>query len=151
MKELLTKHWAAFDRSDWSAYKADLASDFSFDETPTGRRGNADDYIAMLKQWKAGFPDGKASLKTFYDAGDYCIVEVEWSGSHKGTLDGPFGSIAATNKPFLVKGVLIYKMKDGKLFESRSYFDLLGLMRQLGVTPTIGTTTEKAAAKRATA
>jgi len=151
MKELLTKHWAAFDRSDWPAFWADLASNFTFDETPTGRRGSGDDYIAMLKQWKAGFPDAKASLKTFFDAGDTCIAEVEWSGTHKGTLEGPFGTLAATNKPFLVKGVLIYKVKDGKLTESRSYFDLLGLMRQLGVTPTIGTTGDKAAEKRATA
>jgi steroid delta-isomerase-like uncharacterized protein len=151
MKEFLTKHSAAFDRSDWSAYKADLASDFSFEETPTGRRGNADEYIAMLKQWKAGFPDAKASLNTFYDAGDYCVVEVEWSGTHKGTLEGPFGSIAATNKPFSVKGVIIYKLKDGKIFESRSYFDLLGLMKQLGVTPALGAPSEKAAEKRATA
>jgi steroid delta-isomerase-like uncharacterized protein len=151
MKEFLTKHWAAFDRSDFAAYGEDLAPDFTFDETPTGRRGNADEYVALLKQWKAGFPDAKASLKTFYDAGDYCILEVEWSGTHKGTLEGPFGTLAATNKPFLVKGLLINKMKDGKLFESRSYFDLLGLMKQLGVTPALGAPSEKAAEKRATA
>src|ERR1044071_372030 len=133
MKELLRKHWAAFDSSDWAAYKADLASDFTFEETPTGRHGNGDDYIAMLKQWKAGFPDAKGAVKTVYDAGDYCVAEVEWSGTHKGTLEGPFGTLAATNKPFVQKGVMIYKMKDGKIFESRSYFDLLGLMKQLGV------------------
>jgi steroid delta-isomerase-like uncharacterized protein len=148
MRELLEKHWAAFAAQDWAAYKADLADGFEYDETPTGRHGNADDYIGVLKGWKAAFPDAKATFKNIYEAGNHVIGEVEWSGTHKGTLDAPFGTMPASNKPFRVRGVLIYEIKDGKLASSCSYFDLLGLMKQLGAGAALGTPAAKAEAEK---
>jgi steroid delta-isomerase-like uncharacterized protein len=148
MLELFKRNMAAFDASDWTAYKADLAPTFEYEETATGRRGKGDEFIALLKGWKAAFPDLKTEVKAYYEAGDIIVTEVEWTGTHKGALETPFGTLPASNKPVRERGVLIYKMKDGKFIESRSYFDLLGLMKQIGAGAAFGATAGKAEAEK---
>jgi steroid delta-isomerase-like uncharacterized protein len=148
MKELITKFWAAYDAQDWDRFEEYLALGFGYEEVATGRLGSAGDYVETLKKWKAGFPDSKAKLSRFYETDDNCVVEVEWSGTHKGLLETPFGSVPASNKPFRVRGVLIYTIKDGKIIESRSYFDLLGLMKQIGAGATLGAPAAKPEAEK---
>ncbi len=43
--------------------------------------------------------------------------------------------IAATSKQFAVTGIHIYRVVDGKLQEEWENWDMLGLLRQLGVVP----------------
>lgn len=148
MQEILKRHLAAFDASDWNAHKADLAPDFEYEEVATGRRGKGDEFIATMKQWKAAFPDVKTTLKNYYEAGDTIVAEVEWQGSHKGALETAFGTLPATNKGVRLGGVLIYRVKDGKFIGARSYFDLMSLLRQLGVAPAIGATAAKPEAEK---
>jgi steroid delta-isomerase-like uncharacterized protein len=152
MKEIFKRHLAAFDASDWNAHKADLAPDFEYEEVATGRRSKGDDFIATMKQWKAAFPDAKTTVKHYYEAGDTIVAEVEWQATHKGALETAFGTLPASNKGVRLGGVLIYKAKDGKLIGARSYFDLMSLFRQLGVTTAIGAAAGKPEAeKRVTA
>jgi len=73
------------------------------------------------------------------------MAEVEWEGTHTGPFDGPFGTIAATNKRGRVQAVLLFTLKDGKIVENRHYFDLLTVMSQLGIAPMAGTTAQAAA------
>lgn len=148
MEELFKRHLAAFDASDYDAYKADLAPSFEYEEVATGRRGKGDEFIALLGQWKAAFPDLKTELKSYYEAGDVIVAEVEWSGTHKGALDAGFGTVPASNKPVRERGALIYKVKDGKFVSERSYFDLLGLVKQIGAGATIGAPMGKAEAEK---
>lgn len=148
MKELITRLWAAYDGADWARFEENLAPGFGYEEVPTGRRGSAGDYVETLRKWKAGFPDSKAKLERFYETGDNCVVEVEWSGTHQGLLETPFGSVPASNKPFRVRGVLIYMIKDGAVVESRSYFDLLGLMKQIGAGAMLGAPAAKPEAEK---
>jgi steroid delta-isomerase-like uncharacterized protein len=148
MMELFKRHLKAFDASDWDAYKADLAPSFEYEEIATGRRGKGDEFIALVKGWKTAFPDLKTEMKNYYESGDVIFAEVEWTGTHKGPLDTGFGSLPASNKPVRERGVLIYKMKDGKFIESRSYFDVLGLMKQIGAGAAFGAPTAKPEAEK---
>ena len=148
MKEIFERNMKAFDASDWNAYKADLAPTFEYEETATGRRGKGDEFIALVKGWKAAFPDLKTEVKHYFEAGDTLIAEVEWTGTHKGALEAGFGSIPASNKAVRERGVLIYEVKDGKFIGSRSYFDLLGLLKQIGAGAAMGVTTGKPEAEK---
>jgi len=148
MMELFKKHLRAFDSSDWDGYRADLSPNFEYEEIATGRRGKGDEFIAIVKGWKAAFPDLKTEMKNYYEAADVIFAEVEWTGTHKGSLETGFGTVPASNKTVRERGVLIYKMKDGKFIESRSYFDLLGLMKQIGAGAALGAPTAKTEAEK---
>jgi predicted ester cyclase len=63
-------------------------------------------------------------------------VVVRWTarGTHKGELMG----IPATGKPVVVTGMDIFHISSGKVVESWTNWDALGMMQQLGVIPPMG-------------
>jgi steroid delta-isomerase-like uncharacterized protein len=134
MLDLIKRTLDAFGAGDWDAYKATLAPAVIYEEIATRRRTTtADDLVALNKGWKSAFPDAKGTLKSFYAADNCGIAEVEWQGTQKGALEGPFGKLPASNKRVKVAAVLIHKVKDGKIVEVRHYFDLFGMLQMLGV------------------
>ena len=61
--------------------------------------------------------------------------EITWQGTHTGPLQGPMGSIPATSKSVTLKSVQVIRVEGGRAKEMRHYFDLLGMMVQLGLLP----------------
>ena len=60
------------------------------------------------------------------------VLEVTWTGTHTGPLEGPTGTIAATGKQQTTRAGWVMEFDNGKLNQSRHYFDMLSFMRQLG-------------------
>jgi predicted ester cyclase len=88
-----------------------------------------------VQRWKKVFPDLAAKVDRIFGAQGTYAAEVEWSGTQRGPLETPFGLIPPTNKRGTVKGMLMFKVQDGKIIESRNYFDFLTVLVSLGVTP----------------
>jgi steroid delta-isomerase-like uncharacterized protein len=144
MLDLIKRSLDTFAASDWDGFKACFAPDAVYEEYATRRRVTGADEIAALdKGWKAAFPDAAATVKSSYTAGDTEIVEVEWEATNTGALETAAGTLPATNKRVKVGAVLINKIRNGKIVELHQYFDMLGLMQQLGV-PVIGAEKPKA-------
>lgn len=144
MLDLIKRNLDAFAASDWDAYKATYAPDVIYEEIATARRTTtADDLVELDKGWKAAFPDAKANVKSLYAAGDIAVAEVDWEGTHNGALQTSAGTVAASNKRVKVGAVLIQRVKDGKIVEVRHYFDMLGLLQQIGA-PMLGAEKPKA-------
>jgi predicted ester cyclase len=76
----------------------------------------------------SGFPDLKANVEEVLGEGDTVSTRGYWTGSHKGEFMG----IPATSKNVNVKYIDMWKIKDGKLYESWVQMDITGLMHQLG-------------------
>jgi steroid delta-isomerase-like uncharacterized protein len=134
MEELIKRHMAAFASSDWDTYRADLAPDAIYEEIATGARAEGiDEYVATVSSWKKVFPDAAATVKNTMALGDTLIAEVEWSGTQSGPLETPFGTLPPTNKSVRVGAVLISKIRDGKIAETRHYFDQLTILEQVNV------------------
>lgn len=130
---MLRKLLAAYAASDWDAYKEALTADCVYEEIATGKRETGiDNYIAAIKRWKIAFPDLEATFKMVFESRDTLAAELEWTGTHKGPLETAFGTLPATNKSARVGAVLITKHKDGKIVETRHYFDQLTLLMQIG-------------------
>ena len=66
--------------------------------------------------------------------GDHVTSEVVYKATHTGRLVSPTGTIPATNKPVVLKTMLISSLRDGLIQRERTYFDQTDLMRQLGIT-----------------
>ena len=57
-------------------------------------------------------------------------VVVRWT--LQATHTGPFAGIPPTNKKIIVGGISLYRLRDGKITETRNQADLLGAFNQLG-------------------
>lgn len=84
------------------------------------------------RAYRAAFPDLKLTVEEVVGDGD--LVAIRWSahGTQKGELFG----VAATGKQATVTGITIDRYTDGKLAESWTNWDTLGLLQQLGAVPT---------------
>ncbi len=81
-------------------------------------------------------PDTRLDVVRTFGQGDWVCLEVTSTGTHTGPLKGPGGeTIPATNKPVRFQGCALYKVEGGEITELRDYFDLLGMMAQLGLAP----------------
>lgn len=61
------------------------------------------------------------------------IVVVRWS--HKGIHQGTFLGIQPTGKPFTIKGIDVYRIRDGQMTEHWNAVDLFGFYKQIGLIP----------------
>lgn len=82
--------------------------------------------------YRAAFPDLEVVVEDVIAEGD--LVAVRWTarGTHQGDLFG----IAPTGKEATVTGITIDRFSGGKVAESWTNWDTLGLLQQLGAVPT---------------
>jgi steroid delta-isomerase-like uncharacterized protein len=85
----------------------------------------------ILRAMRAGFPDLVFSTLEQISEGDKVASRFEWTGTHKGTFLG----IPPTGKAVRVWGIVIDRLVDGRIKETRIIMDTMGMMMQLGVMP----------------
>lgn len=126
----------AFNAGDWDRFKASLTPDSIDDEVATGRRTQGPDQIAQNAMgWKQAFPDAKGTITSALATGDTVVQELTWEGTHNGALEGPGGSIPASGKRISVRAVQVLAFQGDKLKENHHYFDMMGLLAQIGALP----------------
>lgn len=139
MLDILKRNLDDFAAGNWDGCRAGLDDNAIYDEPGTHVRvEGADRFIEVLKRWKRAFPDVKSTILSSLESGDRAMLEVEWQGTQSGPLEGPFGTIEATNKPGRVRAVIVATFKNDKIVEEHHYFDLLTILSQMGVTAGAG-------------
>jgi len=139
MIDIIKKHLADLTAAKWDDYKSALANNATYEEMATGTRvRGADEYVKAIQKWKRAFPDMRANNVSAKVSGDTVIVELQWEGTHTGSFDGPFGTIAPTNKHGTLKAVVVFRLEKDKIVEARHYFDMLTMLTQLGIAPMAG-------------
>jgi predicted ester cyclase len=68
-------------------------------------------------------------------SGNTVAQEITWEGTQSGPLQGPGGTIPATGKRAVVPAVQVLTFEGDKIKETRHYFDMMGMLQQLGVGP----------------
>jgi steroid delta-isomerase-like uncharacterized protein len=91
-------------------------------------------YKRNVRAFLAGFPDLRWSIEDTIAEKDKVVACWTISGTHKGDYLG----IPATNKKVSVEGITIHNVAGGKIMDSYSNWDVLGMMQQLGVVPPLG-------------
>jgi steroid delta-isomerase-like uncharacterized protein len=86
---------------------------------------------AILQVLWAAFPDMHWVVKETVAEGEKVVTRFVWTGTHRGVFLG----VPATGKSVEVKGVVMDRLADGKMADSRILMDTMGLMQQLGVVP----------------
>jgi ketosteroid isomerase-like protein len=114
--------------------KAPYAEDAETSD-PSGKFKGKKQIVDSFKVWKTAFPQGTGEVTNQIAMGEHVTSEVIYKTTHTGPFVSPTGTIQATNKPVVLKTVLITTFRNGLIQRARTYFDQSDLMTQLGVTP----------------
>ena len=90
--------------------------------------GGPDGYRRTLL---AAFPDLVVTLDDAFAAGDRVAARITLRGTHLGV----YGGLEPSGRRVTWTGISIFRVEDGRIVESWSERDRLGLRRQLAVTP----------------
>lgn len=86
-----------------------------------------------MEDFVVAFPDVEMKIERVVEDENSAAYEIRMSGTHKGPLLGPAGQIPATNKKIEVGGGIFTRFdSDGRIIEERRYYDLAGLLGQIG-------------------
>lgn len=59
---------------------------------------------------------------------------ADFTGTMRGSMKGPDGKlIASTNKKFHIEFCPVAHWKNGEIVEEKPFYDLVGLLKQIGV------------------
>jgi hypothetical protein len=82
--------------------------------------------------------------KILFGYGDYTCSVAKWTGTNTGPFMGPDGRmIPATNRKFELEFCTVAHWKNGEIVEEKLFYDLVGLLKQLGITLTARTQAER--------
>jgi steroid delta-isomerase-like uncharacterized protein len=88
----------------------------------------------ILRAMRVAFPDLIFSVQEQVTEGAKVASRFEWTGTHQGTFLG----VPATGRSVRVWGMVIDRLEQGRIKDTRIIMDTLGLMVQLGVFPPPG-------------
>jgi steroid delta-isomerase-like uncharacterized protein len=123
----------------WNAHDADaivafMTPDAVYEDLALGARHSGRDEI---RAFIAGMTTRLSSDYQFAFVAPIAVsvagYAFEWTMT--GTNDGPNGRFTPTGKQFAIRGVSVGRLVDGKIVENRDYWNLLGLLVQLGIMP----------------
>lgn len=92
-----------------------------------------DGYRKGFDVWLQAFPDGKVKINNIIAGDNFVTVEFTGSGNNMGILSTPMGEIKATRRQVSLPFCEILTIQNSKISKSVLYFDLLAILRQMGV------------------
>ncbi|TMI08550.1 ester cyclase [Candidatus Bathyarchaeota archaeon] len=134
-EQVARKSIDAFNRHDRAAYAALIAPDVvAYDPVyPEPLRGKK----AIMRDLDASFaaiPDVHYEILKLLTKDRDGVIEFRISGTHTGAIEGPSGSIPATNNKVSWIGAEFFRIDSkGLVVEERRYFDSESLRKQFGL------------------
>lgn len=98
-------------------------------------------YKRQVLGFLEGYPDLFWTIEDTIAEKDKVVACWTISGTHKGEYMG----VPATNKKVSVSGITIHHIAGGKIMDSHTNWDVLGMMQQLGAVPAVGKTKDASA------
>ncbi|MFQ5907624.1 MAG: ester cyclase [Thermoplasmata archaeon] len=127
----------AFNEQDWDAFNnrhAETVVAYS-PLTPEPTKG-VDPHRESVQGLFRAFPDMTMKQELSFGQGDWVCAVYSLTGTQDGPFQGPGGKeIPPTNKPVEMSFCTALKIENEKIVEERVYFDVLGMMAQLGLAP----------------
>ncbi|HLE96793.1 MAG TPA: ester cyclase [Candidatus Thermoplasmatota archaeon] len=126
----------------WNAQEWDAVAEFHTDDVavfwpggnPPTKGGH--NHIEEAKAYAKTFPDNRVEnnpYKVEFAQGEWTCTVARHTGTFKGPMKTPQGVIQPTGKKFDVEFCTVAHWKDGKIVEEKLFYDLVGVMKQLGI------------------
>jgi len=133
-KDLIQKYIQAVDdnqTSDWSVIDEYLAEDFVAHNPPApGVSLDREGMKQAAEIFRVGSP-GRHEIRMQVAEDDLVVSHIVGRGVHEGELFG----IPATNKEVETDGIVIHRVRDGKIVEYWSVVDAARVLQQIGAVP----------------
>lgn len=121
---------------DLDTFYAHVAPDFVFTRPPFPPVVGAETNRKADEAFYAAFSDNVVEIENIIVEGNIAVMPYTWQAVHTGV--SPTLGIPPTGKTIIGKGCGVYRWEDDKLVEQWDYFDLFGLLQQVGVIPEMG-------------
>ena len=128
----------AWNSQDWDTFNKRHSEDTAVywpgqPEPTRGRKAHREEAIEFFKT----FPDNHVEnrpYKVLFGQEDWTCSVATFTGTMKGSMKGGDGKeIPPTNKKFEVEFCTVAQWKNGEITEEKLFYDLVGLMRQIGL------------------
>jgi steroid delta-isomerase-like uncharacterized protein len=100
---------------------------------PGGKFTGPEGMRQFVQIYRGAFPDVRLKIEDLIAEGDKVVSRWTATGTHKGDLMG----IAPTGKQVTVTGCDVALYQNGKVIEGWTSYDMLGMLQQLGVVPSL--------------
>ena len=124
---VVQRFYDAYNKKQEAILNEVIADDYvDYGHQPPGRgvQGAKSDHQDIAR----GFEDAHFDIDEMFGSDDR--VAVRWT--LHATHTGPFAGVSPTRKKIAVHGISFYRLRDGKITETRNLADLLALFTQLG-------------------
>ena len=122
---------ALFSRGDLAAVDSMLSDDFLNHDPPFGVTADREGMRAAGATFRTAFSDWRSDLD-FLIAEDDLVTE---KFTAHGVNDGEIMGMAPTGREVSLRGINIFRVRDGRITERWGRLDDLGFLQQLGVVP----------------
>jgi steroid delta-isomerase-like uncharacterized protein len=133
-KELVRRYIQAVDAnktSDWSILDEYISEDFVAHNPPfPGVSLDRDGMKQAAENFRVATP-GDHEIILQVAEGDLVVSHIVGRGTHEGELLG----IPATHKAVQSEGIVIHRVRDGRIIEYRSVVDVMSVLQQVGAMP----------------
>lgn len=85
----------------------------------------------LVQAWRTGFPDVTTTVEDQIAEGDKVVTR--WVS--RGTHTGMWNRLPPSRHPIVVEGISIDRIADGRIVESWTNWDLVGLLEQIEARP----------------
>ena len=137
-KNLIRRYVQAIDEnqtSDWGILDEYIAEDFvAHNPLCPGVSLDREGMKQGAEIFRVAAPGARHEISLQVADGDLVVSHIAGRGLHAGELLG----IPATNKEIETEGIVIHRVRDGKIVEYWSVTDLARVLQQLGVIPGAG-------------
>ncbi|MBW4522397.1 MAG: ester cyclase [Scytolyngbya sp. HA4215-MV1] len=106
---------------------SDMAADFIDHEAAPGLAPGLEGVRQHISGLHQNCPDLHVTIEDIIAEGDRVVVRNTWQGTHTGPLFG----IPATGKRFILKGIVVWRIREGRICERWATLDQFGLCQQL--------------------
>jgi steroid delta-isomerase-like uncharacterized protein len=126
----------AFNTRSFDAAVALCTPDAEVTNVATGQTFRGPDGVReFMSGFATAFPDGTVQTITIVADESHAVIEFVGRGTQTGPLVGPGGTVPPTGKSAETRFLEVFEMRDGKIARSRLYYDLMGMLAQLGLVP----------------
>jgi predicted ester cyclase len=118
-----------FTEGDLGAVDEYLAPHFDNNHPPFGTTPHRAGMAAAATIARTGCPDWHSEAHRYICDGDFVVEHFTASGTHRGDLLG----VRPTGRTIVLKGMHMFRLRDGLVVERWGHVDELGVLVQLGL------------------
>jgi len=127
----IVRRWIeAENKKDLAVLGELMAADYFDPSMPVRGREGAKQLMAMVSK---AFPDYHETIEDIIAEGNKVWTRIKVTQTHTGEFEFLGSTFAPTGKKITITSIVIWRIVDGKVVESRGVSDMLDFYKQLGI------------------